>query len=112
MASQNVTVNISRNKKLEDVIMTSFTKAGGLFECNACSKLLRGYNFIMKQNLKSHHLNLWESYLCMLGTDMKKDHKRSVKPTLSKKSVLKCQVDFLSDSGVKVSLSLPESSKR
>ena len=109
MASQNVTVNISRNKKLEDVIMTFFTKAGGLFECNACSKLLRGYNFIMKQHLKSHHLNLWESYLCMLGTDMKKDHKRSVKPTLSKKSVLKCQVDFVSAAGVKVSLSLPES---
>ena len=36
---------------------------------------------------------------------MNKEHKRSVKPT----SVLKCQVDFLSAAGIKVSLSLPES---
>ena len=99
MANPNMKVYISRNKQLQKVIMTFFTKTGGLFECDSCKKLLRGYNFILKQHLKVNHESLWESYLCKLG--------EFVEP--SERRFLKCKVDCVLPDGRSVSLTLPES---
>ena len=66
METQKVTVILSKNKKLESLIMTFFEKSGGMFECKKCSKILRGYNFILKQHLKLKHGDLWNVYLSQL----------------------------------------------
>ena len=70
METRAMNVNLSRNKKLERVIMLFFNKSGSCFECSGCSKLLRGYKFILKQHLKMHHKQLWEDYLSKVKTEM------------------------------------------
>ena len=100
-------VYISRNKQLQKVIMTFFTKTGGLFECDSCKKLLRGYSFILKEHLKVNHESPWESYLCKLGRHMKKALGEFVEP--SERRFLKCKVDCVLPDGRSVSLTLPES---
>ena len=71
------------NKKLEVVIMFFFNKSGSCFECNECSKLLRGYKLILKQHLKMHHKLLWEDYLSKVKTEMIRTAAASVDSSLT-----------------------------
>ena len=80
METQKVTVSLSKNKKLESLIMTFFAKSVGMFECKNCSKLLRGYNFILKQHLKMKHEDLWNFYLSQIGLEMGKKANECGKP--------------------------------
>ena len=109
MSTPTLTVNISRNKKLANVIMTFFSKAGRLIECNTCNKVLRRYNFILKQHLKANHKSLWASYLCKLGKGMRENENLSDEHSMTHSSFLKCQVGYVSAEGVNLSLLLPES---
>lgn len=108
METKNLTVNVSRNKKLEKVIMMFFTKSGSLIECKDCSKLLRGYNFILKQHLKVNHEHLWNRYLSEIRTEMTRNPIPSLDSSV-RGNFLKCQVSCQSSDGVEVILSLPES---
>ena len=67
MDTKNLSVSVSRNKKLDRIILTFFTKSGGLFQCKTCLKEIRGYNFLLKQHLKVHHGDQWGSYLDLIG---------------------------------------------
>ena len=89
--------------------MTFFSKAGRLIECNTCNKVLRGYNFILKQHLKANHKSLWASYLCKLGKGMRENENLSGEPLMTHSRFLKCQVGYVSAEGVNLSLLLPES---
>ena len=108
METKNVNVSLSKNKKLESLIMIFFTKSGGLFECQNCSKLLRGYNFILKQHLKTKHKDLWSAYLSKIRTVMTKKVNERSKSNVGT-AFLKCHVLVKTEDGSDVSLSLPES---
>jgi hypothetical protein len=72
MKTKELTVKISKNKKLGKVIMTFFTKneKSGLLHCKTCWSSSRGYMFLLKQHLKVHHPNLWSRYLIDIGDKM------------------------------------------
>ena len=109
MDTKALNVNLSRNKKLETVIMFFFKKSGSCFECNECSKLLRGYKFILKQHLKMHHKLLWEDYLSKVKTEMIRTATPSVDSSVRRCAYLKCSVCVQTNEGVQVVLSMPES---
>ena len=101
-------VNVSRNKKLENVIMMFFTQSDVLFSCNDCSKMVRGYNYLLKQHLKAHHEHLWKEYLSKIGNEMSRKS-TFVGSSPTQGSFLKCLVSCKSGGGPAVKLTLPES---
>ena len=106
METKQVTVNISKNKKLGKVIMTFFTKneKSGLLHCKTCWSSSRGYMFLLKQHLKVHHPNLWSRYLVDIGNKM------TNKSTLPKEEVLLAtKVTIKSENGADITLEMPES---
>ena len=106
MDSKNLGVSVSKNKKLDRIILTFFTKLDDLFQCKTCLKEIRGYNFLMKQHLKVHHGDRWGSYLDLIGSEMKRNSS-----SFSSDSVgfLKCQVNCQSKDDLKISLLMPQS---
>ena len=106
MDTKNLSVSVSRNKKLDRIILTFFTKSGGLFQCKTCLKEIRGYNFLLKQHLKVHHGDQWGSYLDLIGSEMKRN---SSCHSSGRVGFLKCQVNCQSADGVEMSLSMPQS---
>ena len=127
METKDVKVKISNNNKTAEVIMFFFEKNGPLFKCSSCAKLLRGYNFILKQHLKMKHVNLWQQYLTNLGNKMvcsrsKSDEKSSeisAPPSAGETEILdassitpaylKVSVLLGSADGSKMNLSMPAS---
>ena len=119
MATKDIRVNVSRNRKLENIIWMFFTQSGVLFSCNDCSKLVRGYNYLLKQHLKVDHEDLWIDYLSKIGSEMTRKttfpvhtRKEALKDTSlppPQGHFLKCQVSCKSGDGPATKLSLPES---
>lgn len=109
METKAMNVNLSRNKKLERMIMLFFKKSGSCFECNECSKLLRGYQFILKQHLKMHHKHLWEDYLLKVKSEMLRTATPSVDSSVRRCAYLKCSVCVQTKEGGQLVLSMPES---
>ena len=106
METEQVTVNISKSKKLGKVIMTFFTKNEklGLFHCKTCWSSSRGYMFLLEPHLKVHHPNLWSRYLVDIGNKM------TNKSTLPKEEVLLAtKVTIKSENGADITLEMPES---
>ena len=115
MDTKTLTVSVSRNKKLDRIILTFFTKLDGYFQCKTCLKEVRGYNFLMKQHLKVHHGDHWGTYLDLIGSEMKRNSSSptvgSSAPVGSSASVgfLKCQVNCQSTDNLEMSLLMPQS---
>ena len=106
MDTKKCSVSVSRNKKLDRIILTFFTKLEGLFQCKTCLKEIRGYNFLMKQHLKVHHGDHWGSYLDLIGSEMKRN---STSNYSARVGFLKCQVNCQSTNNLEISLSMPQS---
>ena len=109
METKQLTVNISKNKKLGKVIMTFFTKneKSGLLHCKTCWSSSCGYMFLLKQHLKVHHPNLWSRYLIDIGNKMTN---KSTLPKYTKEDVfLATKVTIKSENGADICLEMPES---